>query len=450
MSFGTSAGDFVLLVQLAHRAFRNLQAAGEEYVDISNEVRCLHSVLRTIRSESQRPATKIFAEDTASAEQLMVVANSCKNTLDNLDYILVKYEGLKIDGQPRVSKNLWQKFRAGSKLEQLGSIRGNLITNTSIISILIDRMQVQDSDPMRGKISGSLAGVTQQVGGQFEQMRNEIFTIATAKRAQERRRETASQLSLYKYTGVDEKVWEEFQKELMRRGFRSTSLERHKFVLQAYMVRLGESGLLDRGNKLLADNKRQAKTSGLYVRTLTSSAKMETVVNLSAKPEDPLPKRVLPSQYGNNKNGTPKEVLHRIISPTEIPDLATAVWDQESTSSSEQNTPSEDGTSASVSSSESESAGVCTPPPEDGLEAKSIDVPTAATVPQRMATDPSMVDRVHLVLTKRIVSNWLEKEDLQKPKVCVLSTLFCSLCHSKKNYSHDPKPMSETRKMKMK
>lgn len=423
MSFGSSAGDFVLLVQLAHRAFRNLQAAGEEYVGISSEVRCLHSVLRTLRFESQKPETKLFAQDAASAEQLMVVADSCKNALDNLDNILVKYEGLKTDGQLRLSKNLWQKFRSGSKLEELGAIRGNLITNTSIISILIDTMQVHDSDRIGGKISGPLADTTQQVGGQFEQMRNEIFTIAARKRAEERRRAITSPLSLYKYTGENENVWQEFQKALMRRGFRSTSLERHKFVLQAYMVRLGHSGLLDRWNRLPRDNKGQAKTPGPYVRAVTYSAKVETAINLSAKQEDALSKPAfLPFQghHCDNENDAPKELLHRIVSPTEIPDLITAVWDGESTSSSEQNNPSEDGTSTSVSSSETESAGVCTSP-KDVLKAKSIDIPTTA---QRVAIQPSMIDRVHLVLTKTIVSDWLGKDDLQKAKVCVLKCSF--------------------------
>jgi hypothetical protein len=53
MSFGFSAGDFILLAQISHKTFRNCQAAGDECLQMAREVRCLHSVLRTLRAESQ-------------------------------------------------------------------------------------------------------------------------------------------------------------------------------------------------------------------------------------------------------------------------------------------------------------------------------------------------------------------------------------------------------------
>jgi hypothetical protein len=107
------------------------------------EVRCLHSVLRTLRAESQRPESKIFKQDPTSTAQLLATADGCKNVLESLDYILAKYEGLKVDGQPSAGKKLWQRFRFGSKTEELVVIRGKLITYTSSIWILIDTMQIQ-------------------------------------------------------------------------------------------------------------------------------------------------------------------------------------------------------------------------------------------------------------------------------------------------------------------
>ena len=99
MSFGCSATDFVLLVQLAHRIFRKCQKVGDEYVEIAGEVRCLRSVLKTFRSEAQNPESKIFTQDPASTKQLLATADGCQNVLDSLDCVLEKGEGLKVGGK---------------------------------------------------------------------------------------------------------------------------------------------------------------------------------------------------------------------------------------------------------------------------------------------------------------------------------------------------------------
>ena len=87
MSFGYAISDFVLLVQLAHKAFRNCQRAGEEYAEITCEIKCLHSVLRTLRAEAQRPDSKIFKQDSVSTAQLLATADGCKNVLYKKPYL---------------------------------------------------------------------------------------------------------------------------------------------------------------------------------------------------------------------------------------------------------------------------------------------------------------------------------------------------------------------------
>jgi transcriptional regulator with GAF, ATPase, and Fis domain len=108
MSFGFSVGDIILLVQLAHRTFRRCQKAGEEYNEIACEVHSFHSVLRTLRSEAQRPGSKVFKQDPSSTKELIATADRCKNVLATLDTILAKYEGLKVlEGEAGAGKKLW-------------------------------------------------------------------------------------------------------------------------------------------------------------------------------------------------------------------------------------------------------------------------------------------------------------------------------------------------------
>lgn len=241
MSFGYSITDFVLLVQLAHNTFRNCQNAGEEYAEIACEVKCLHSVLKTLRQEARRPDSRVLDENTSVASQLLVIVDGCKNILDKLDHIIARYSGLKTGSEASPSKKLWQRLRFGSKMEELGAIREKIITYTSTISILLDTMQLHATGRVEFKMEGGFADMTSQ----FEQMRREIFEMASHARAEESKGANMSSLSLSTYAGDDKVVWRDFRRELLKKGFRGQSLEKYKYSLQAYMLKLDQSGLLE-------------------------------------------------------------------------------------------------------------------------------------------------------------------------------------------------------------
>lgn len=279
MSFGISVGDFVLLVQLAHKAFRNCQQAGDEYLEIASEVRCLHSVLRLLRAEAQRPESKIFRQDPAATAQLIETADGCRNVLASLDAVLAKYDGLKLDGTAGVSKRLIHRIGFGSKIAELGVIRGKLITYTSTLSVLIDAMQLQGTERIETKVEGGFADVKLEMKTQFDLLRREIYSIASQKRAEERMGANFSTLSLSTYAGDEKNVWRDFRTELIAKGFRSDSLERHKDVLQSYMMKLDQSGILDREDNSLGPTPWWAKH--MYLETVDSIAEQGTVAEIA-------------------------------------------------------------------------------------------------------------------------------------------------------------------------
>ncbi|PVH89401.1 hypothetical protein DL98DRAFT_580097 [Cadophora sp. DSE1049] len=285
MLFGFSASDFVLLVQLAHRTFRNCQKAGEEYIEIACEVRY-----------------------------------GCKNVLDSLDFVLEKYEGLKADGEASGGKKFWQRLRFGSKAEELGVIRGKLVTYTSTMSILIDTMQIKASDRVEGKIDDGFRKMT----GEFESIRNEIVNIALRKRAEDRKGVTVSSLSLSTYAGDEKEVWKDFRRELVKKGFRSNSLDKYRLVLQAYMLQLDQSQLLDKDEPA---NVQKESTTSWWART----AYMETVNSLAylhTTPDRPIHSRNRPAMQAiestldlgssriNGEHGSPE--LQRFTEPQEL------------------------------------------------------------------------------------------------------------------------------------
>jgi hypothetical protein len=216
------------------------------------------SVLRILRADAEQPDSRIFQQDRAATAQLVAAADGCKNILDNLNYILDKYDALGGDGQPSVGKKIWQRFRFGSKIEELAAIRGKLIVYTSTISIsvLIDAMQLRAADRLEAttiRVEDKVEAGFADMKGEFEHIRKEIYTIAVHKRAEERKGAAMSSLSLSTYAGDEKMVWQDFRRVLIQKGFRSRTLEIHREVLEAYMLRLDQSGLLDQ-NAVPASN----------------------------------------------------------------------------------------------------------------------------------------------------------------------------------------------------
>jgi hypothetical protein len=62
-------------------------------------VRCLHSVLRTVRALAERPDSPIKREERTTRAQLTSCANGCKNVLNDLDYVLAKYHHIEWRGK---------------------------------------------------------------------------------------------------------------------------------------------------------------------------------------------------------------------------------------------------------------------------------------------------------------------------------------------------------------
>jgi hypothetical protein len=85
------------------------------------------------------------------------------------------------------------------------------------------------------------------VKGEFERMRREIKNMATRARALDKNGSSLSLLSLSTYAGDEKEVWRAFRRELITKGFRSQSLDKYGHILQAYMLKLDQSGLLEKG-----------------------------------------------------------------------------------------------------------------------------------------------------------------------------------------------------------
>ncbi len=88
----------------------------------------------------------------------------------------------------------------------------------------------------------------------FEAMRKEVLTTIVQERAKHRCGSVLSLSSLSTYDGDNKETWIEFRRDLIAKGFRSQTLDRHKDVLIAYMMMLNKSGVLDKAVQVSSDS----------------------------------------------------------------------------------------------------------------------------------------------------------------------------------------------------
>ncbi|KAK0107419.1 hypothetical protein ONS96_003237 [Cadophora gregata f. sp. sojae] len=256
MSFGTSVGDIILLIQLAHKNYRNCKEAGGEYIEIAREVRSLHSVLRTVRDEALREDSLIFKAGPEQTRELTEIADGCKGVLESIDAMLTKYKGLAPESVEvgKVAK-FWDRMRFGTEIEDLGKLRWKIITYTSTLAVLVDSINLKATERVgdvagriEGRVETGFADISDRLE-KFEDMRKAVLFIATRARASQRYLAMESVLSLSTYADDDKEVWRQFHSQLVSLGFKSDSLDRHMEVLKAYMMKLDQTGVLDEAVK---------------------------------------------------------------------------------------------------------------------------------------------------------------------------------------------------------
>ncbi|RDW94785.1 hypothetical protein BP5796_00548 [Coleophoma crateriformis] len=230
MSFGASPSDIIIVVTFCRALYRRCKEAGGEYLEISREVRGLHTVLRHLKYEVQAPESLLNRDRSLYGRDLAPIIGDCDNTLHGLDLLLQKYGRLG-DGSPSSPRVLWEKMRFGSnELDELGGMRVKLISHKTSLTLFLDTIQLHES--------GKVATTLQNQGGQLDMILDKVDNIAA------RMGQRAGSI-MTNYQDDDKEVWKQFRRELVAEGFDSGVLHRHKDVLRAYIREIDQKGLLD-------------------------------------------------------------------------------------------------------------------------------------------------------------------------------------------------------------
>jgi hypothetical protein len=233
MSFGCSPSDFVLIIQLASNAVQNARKACGAHDGLTREVTCLHVALQRLKNEASNPQSLLNSTGDDRKDELATLIQDCGGVLRVLTQILEKYNALS--EEKRSVTELWQKVRFGNgEMQDLSRIRLQLMTYTSAITIFINTLSLGS----QGRVEEYMA----IQGGELQRMRRSLNWIIASLQASCGNTESSI---LTSYTDDDKAIWKDFRRELIREGYSTSFLKKHRETIQNYVRELGQRGALD-------------------------------------------------------------------------------------------------------------------------------------------------------------------------------------------------------------
>lgn len=274
MSFGFSIGDGVLLAQLAWRTVQGARRALGEYDELTCELSGLHNILQRLQRELANPDSLLNRAEDDRKQELNELGGGCERILRVMESVITKYNALS-EGK-RSGKQLWQKIRFGNgEVQDLADIRMKLSTHTTAIMMNINLCSLGS----QGRVERQLNGLDGDLKGMKEKIEWVAANITTNSR------EGTVWTS---HSGDDKTFWRDLRRGLVKEGYRSSVISKHKDLITGYVVELGDRGVFDQtGGKL----PRKEMSSG------TSTTSFNSKLNQSSR----LTTQMLPQTFSTQK-----------------------------------------------------------------------------------------------------------------------------------------------------
>lgn len=234
MSFGYSISDVVLLGQVAWRVVQNSRKACGEHAEFTREVSALHVVLQRLQQETEQPENPITKSAESCQRELRTLVGDCEKVVRMLDRIILKYNALSPETRGRRGLELWQKVKFGnSEVADLRDLREKAVFYTSSISFYLNVISM-----------GSIGRVEKRMDESSGDLKDIKFGINTLTAKLMSQKSTGSSV-LTGYAEDDRRVWKEFRRGLIKKGFSSSTLHKYKGLIMDYIEELGDRDLLD-------------------------------------------------------------------------------------------------------------------------------------------------------------------------------------------------------------
>lgn len=150
-----------------------------------------------------------------------------------IDQVLVKYNGMSEEKRRVTRFRLKVQFGNG-EMKDIGKIMQELSTYTSAITLFLNLVSMDS----QGKVEQHM----ETHGDDLRELRQSLNWITATLQANSGNREGSI---LTNYVDDDKAIWKEFRRELLKEGFSSSELSKHKAIIKDYVMELGARGALD-------------------------------------------------------------------------------------------------------------------------------------------------------------------------------------------------------------
>lgn len=213
------------LAATARNLFRRAKISGPDFAAVAAVVRSLHTVIKHLRAEAEDPDSLLNSTQQQSsvyARQLTPIVEDTDFTLKQLDTILEKYGSYPSDHSNDDSESRRRDRSTNGRIEDrerdmLQLIRTKLANQKTHIDIFLDTVQLHNpaNRPMELKNTDDK---------QQNSIKDKVDIVA--KRLFERRARARASGDVVEES--DNQMWQQFWTELVKEGFSSDVLRKHK------------------------------------------------------------------------------------------------------------------------------------------------------------------------------------------------------------------------------
>jgi hypothetical protein len=119
------------------------------------------------------------------------------------------------------------------EMQDLGKIRGELATFTHAITLFLNLLSIGS----QGKVERYM----DEHGEELREIKHSLHWVTASMQANSHGEESV----LTSYAGYENAVWKAFRRELIKEGFSSSVLEKHRKTIKGYVMELEHRGALD-------------------------------------------------------------------------------------------------------------------------------------------------------------------------------------------------------------
>jgi hypothetical protein len=131
---------------------------------------------------------------------------------------------------------LWKRVQFGNgEMLDLAELRFKIAASTSSLTLFLNLLSIGS----QGKVESYM----ESHGDDLKDMRRSLNWITASMQAKAPKAREGSILTTY--AGDDKAIWKDFRRELIKEGFSSEILQRHKETIKDYVMELGSRGALD-------------------------------------------------------------------------------------------------------------------------------------------------------------------------------------------------------------